>query len=406
MDESLGGMDSLPWKNSLYIFILFSLLLSFMIYLTGRSVSDRISEDVSYQLEDLTWEEVIEQAQKEGTVIFPTWWGEAFYVEAAQRFHDRYGIKVELLIQDLESIVHRIINEKENPQGNIDIFMGGFAGHLKTIVDADVLLPGMSRIPHWELLDPFSRSIQKNLYVQDYMIPMYRNQVAFLYNPEKVPEPPRSWEDFNRWIQEHPGRFVFSALKGGSGEAFKHTVVYQLTGGGDSYRTGAPSIDAETVKDWPLAWEWFRQNRPYYRFTESNHDSISMIESGEAWLTPAFVDDSFIAMNNGLLNRSMKLYIPDFGLFRGSDAAGILKNAPHKAAALLFISFLTEPDIQELMMERIGSDSVRTDLEVTDIPLLPPSEREFAIDHIDPVYYLYLASEFQKEVLSGDNPAP
>ncbi len=158
--------------------------------------------------------------------------------------------------------------------------------------------------------------------------------------------PPKSWNDFNRWIKKNPGKFVFSAIKGGSGEAFKHTVLYQLTGGPALYRTGAKAIDPELISSWNIVWDWFTDNRKYYGLTGSNHDSISRLQDGDAWITPAFVDDTQIAIESGLLDSSMKLYMPDFGLFTGGDGIGILANAPHKAAAMLFISFLVSEEMQ------------------------------------------------------------
>jgi putative spermidine/putrescine transport system substrate-binding protein len=383
------------------IFLVLSLILSVLIVYSGElSLKRKLPKEKILNPEESDWEDLVRQARKEGTVIFATWWGEAFYTEVAKRFYNEYGIRVELLIQDLESIVHRIINDKGTQRGNIDIFMGGYAGNVQTIVEAEVLSSGMKSIPGWSNLDIQARTYQKNMFIEDRMIPIYRNQVAFLYNPQKILNPPRSWEAFNHWLKENPGRFAFSALKGGSGEAFKHSVVYHLTGGSELYRTGAVEVQPENVRNWDRAWEWFRAMSSCYVLSDSNHDSLSRIESGEVWITPAYVDDTLIAMNSGLLSRELQLYIPDFGLFRGSDAAGILKNAPHRAAAYLFLSYLISPEIQELMMNMMGADSIRTDLAIRDNPLLSADERLHAIDHTDPVYYIYLASEFQKEVLN------
>ena len=134
-------------------------------------------------------------------------------------------------------------------------------------------------------------------------------------------------------------------------------------------------------------------------FSSSNHDSLKRIHYKDAWITPAFVDDTTIAMNSGLLDNTLKMYIPDFGLFKGGDGAGIVVNAPHKAAAILFLSFLVDRDIQQLMKELIGSDCIRSDIEMPDSPFLTEAERAHAIDHTDPVYYIYLESEFKKNVL-------
>ena len=363
----------------LFIILLTAALFSLLYIMPGKlsSFSEGLGEKNNsvYNLKDLSWEEIIEKGKAEGTVSFSTWWGDAFFNHVARLFEEKYSIHVDVIIQDIETTTHKIVLEKERPVGTLDVYFAGFIGHLQTVLDEKLLLPGLKRIPDWDKIMEEERTYQKHLYSEDVMVPLYRNQVAFLYNPEKVPEPPRSWDDFNIWIKENPGKFVFSALKGGSGEAVKHTVLYQLTGGADLYRTGARVPDQELISRWDIVWKWFNDNRGYYGLTGSNHDSITRIQNGDAWITSAFVDDTWIAMSSGLLDRSMKLYMPDFGLFRGGDGVGIVANAPHKAAAILFISFLISRDIQLLMLDEVGSDCIRIDLENPDNPLLPTDER-------------------------------
>ena len=180
---------------------------------------------------------------------------------AARLFEDKYGVHAEVVVQQNETTLQKIILEKKLRTGSIDIFIAGFAGHLQKALDEKIFLPGLKKIPDWDKLLYPDRSYQKNMFTEDLMIPIYRNQVGFLYNPEFVPDPPRSWEDFNRWINENPRKFVFSAKNDGSGEAFKHSVVYRLTGGAAQYRTGSRHLDAEKVKNWNIAWDWFNSNR-------------------------------------------------------------------------------------------------------------------------------------------------
>lgn len=392
-------------KFLLIIAILFIPLLVFLYILTSRTIGESENRiniiSPEYDLNEMSWNEIVEKGKEEGSVNFTTWWGDAFFNRIAVLFEEKYGINTDVIMQDLETTTHKIVLEKERQFGSLDVYFAGFIGHLQTALDENLLLPGLKIIPGWDKIMVNERTYQKHLYAENLMVSLYRNQVAFLYNPEKVPDPPRSWNDFNRWIRKNPGKFVFSALKGGSGEAFKHTVLYQLTGGSDLYRTGTKIPDPELVSRWNTVWDWFNDNKKYYGLTGSNHDSISRIQNGDAWITPAFVDDTHIAVMSGLLNSSMKLYMPDFGLFTGGDGVGILANAPHKAAAMLFVSFLISKEIQLLMLEEVGSDCIRTDIENPDNPLLSAEERSKSITHTDPVYYLYLASEFQKNVLGN-----
>ncbi len=400
-DLIIGG--DMKTGSVLFIILFLIALLSFFTLMIGRDITlpDKSSDtpSLSYDINKLSWDEIAEKGKQEGTVSFSTWWGDAFFNHVGELFEAKYGIKADIIIQDLETTTHKILLEKERKAGSLDVYFAGFIGHLKTVLDAELLMNGLKKIPDWNMIMENERRYQKHLYSEDVMVPLYRNQVAFLYNSEKVPDPPRSWEDFNRWIRTNPKKFVFSALKGGSGEAFKHTVLYKLTGGSELYRTGAKSPDPVLVSKWDRVWKWFEDNSDYYGLTGSNHDSLTRIQNGDAWITPSFVDDTQIAFKSGQLDSSMKLYMPDFGLFSGGDSVGILANAPHKAAAMLFVSFLISKEIQLLMLEEVGSDIIRTDIENPDNPLLSAEERAKSITHTDPVYYLYYASEFQKNVL-------
>ncbi len=383
----------------LVVIIIVSLLAGIMVII--GNVDGRIDEkeDGITDISSMSWDEIKAEALSEGNVIITTWWAESYFNHIAGLFEDKYGIHAEVVVQQNETTLQKIILEKKLKTGSIDIFIAGFAGHLQKALDENIFLPGLKKIPDWDKLLYPDRSYQKNMFIEDLMIPIYRNQVGFLYNPAFVPDPPRSWEDFNRWINENPRKFVFSAKNDGSGEAFKHSVVYRLTGGAAQYRTGSRHLDNEKVKNWNIAWDWFNSNRAVLGFSCSNHDSLKRIHYKDAWITPAFVDDTIIAMNNGLLDNTLKMYIPDFGLFKGGDGAGIVANAPHKAAAILFLSFLVDRDIQLLMKELIGSDCIRSDIEKPDSPFLTGAERTHAIAHTDPVYYIYLDSEFKKHVL-------
>jgi putative spermidine/putrescine transport system substrate-binding protein len=387
-------------KQFLIIIIIASIFAGIIITAGNLSGPVDDQEERITDISSLSWDEIKTAAVSEGKVIITTWWAEAYFNQIARLFEDKYGIHAEVVVQQNATTLQKIILEKKLKTGTIDIFIAGFAGHLQKALDENIFLPGLKKIPDWDKLLYPDRSYQKNLYIEDLMVPIYRNQVGFLYNPEYVPVPPRSWEDFNSWIKENPKKFVFSAKDDGSGEAFKHSVVYKFAGGAARFRTGSRYLDAEKVKEWQLAWEWFNNNRVFLGFSSSNHDSLKRIDSKDAWITPAFVDDTTIAMKSGLLDNTLKMYVPDFGLFKGGDGAGIVVNAPHKAAAILFLSFLIDRDIQQMMKDLIGSDCIRNDIEIPDSDFLSKAERAHAIEHTDPVYYIYLDSEFKKHVLN------
>ena len=138
---------------------------------------------------------------------------------------------------------------------------------------------------------------------------------------------------------------------------------------------------------------------PYWTYTTSNNDSISRLNSGEFWMTIAWDDDTQVNLKSGSLFKDAKLYIPEFGMAGGGDCAGILKNARHKAAGLLFLQFLTEEAPQIQMNERIGTYLARTDLS-TSVQLLPESQRQnYGVPWIPAFYKREFIDLFVKNVL-------
>ena len=57
-------------------------------------------------------------------------------------------------------------------------------------------------------------------------------------------------------------------------------------------------------------------------------------------MASAWDDDTAVSLAKGTLFKRAKLYIPALGMPGGGDSLGIPANAPHKAAAMLFVAYL------------------------------------------------------------------
>ena len=115
------------------------------------------------------------------------------------------------------------------------------------------------------------------------------------------------------------------------------------------------------MADWSTAWDWLNANNPNMTVTNSNNASLDLINQGGAAMVAAWTDDSTAGIQGGTLSSSFKMYIPQFGMAGGGDSLGVVKNAPNPAAALLFIDWLTSPEMQSLMNETVKTGPVRDD---------------------------------------------
>jgi putative spermidine/putrescine transport system substrate-binding protein len=347
----------------------------------------------------MTWEQIVAEAKAEGSLVFYSWWGEEHWIEAGRDFERQYGIKTTVVIGDAAANANKVVAEARQQYGTIDAIMIG-GDYLKPVLDLGCFYPYSQRVlPNVDKLDSKLLAFVEGLKNNGELIPLYRNQTGLLYNPARVSNPPQTWDQLIDWIKANPKRFGFNdPSKGGSGQSFIHAAIGVITGGLDQYRDDAELVPAKTAK-WQAVWDWMNSMEPYWTYTTSNNDSISRVNSGEFWMTVAWDDDTQVNLKSGSLFKEAKLYVPQFGLAGGGDCAGVLKNARNKAAALLFLHFLTEPDQQIKMNERIGSYLGRTDL-TTAIQLLPESQRQqYGVPWIPAFYKTEFIDQFVKNVL-------
>ena len=294
-----------------------------------------------------------------------------------------------------------MLAEKDRAIGTIDVQLIGGAD-VKTSVDAGLWYgPVFPKLPDHGSIDPKLATIQEGVTTGGYLVPIYRNQTGFLYDPQKVATPPQTWDEFAAWVTANPKGFAYpDPNKGGTGQGFVQSVITSLTGGLDKY-VGDTSVDPAKVANWNLAWDWLKANNPKMTVSLSNGEDIDLLNQGAASIVMAWDDDSQAAITNGTLFKRAQMYIPQFGLPGGGDTAGVVKNAPDKAAAILFLDFLTSPDIQKLMNKTVGSIPSRTD--ITGIPSIIPEDvrAKNGVAWIPAPYKTVLAKDFTSKVLLG-----
>ena len=346
-----------------------------------------------------SWDEIVAQAKSEGELTFYAWWGEEFWRNAAAKFEEVNGIKVNVVMGDGAATIGKVLAEVPSATGTIDVMLVGGV-ELKLLLDANAMLgPIAPVIPDSDKLDPKLSAMQEGYATNGYLVPVYRNQVGILYDPEKVATPPQSWDEFVAWLDANPGQFAFNdPSKGGSGQAFVQAVIVNVVGDEAGYQ-GATEADPNKIAAWTAAWDWFNANESKFVITASNNDSIDRVNQGEVMMAPAWDDDTAVALGKGTLFKRAKLYIPAFGLPGGGDSLGIPANAPHKAAALMFIAYLVQADVQKELNATIGSYLARTDVAGENAILSEEERQKNGRPWLPGVYKSVFIEQFVSEVL-------
>lgn len=345
----------------------------------------------------MSWDQIVQQAKAEKDVVFYAWWGEEYWKEAARRFNEKYGMNAQVIIAD--NVVDKLLAEKDKAVGTVDVQLIGGA-NVKTTTDAGVWYgPIFQKLPSTAQLDQKLASYQEGVETKGYLVPIYRNQTGLLYDPDRVATPPQTWDELVAWINANPKGFAFSdPNKGGTGQAFVQTAIVNLAGGLDKYK-GDTEVVPDKVANWKIVWDWFKTNLPKLDVTVSNNESLDHLNQGAAAIIVAWDDDTLVALNKGTLFKRAKMYIPTMGLPGGGDTAGIAKNAPHKAASLLFLDFLTSSEMQKLMNETIGSYPARTDITNVQQLLAEEQRQKYGTTWVPAPYKKLFSEEFTKQVL-------
>jgi putative spermidine/putrescine transport system substrate-binding protein len=346
----------------------------------------------------MSWDELVAAAKAEGQVALYVWYKQEYFVDALNAFKQKYGIGAQVIVAGAEDAnFNKAIAEKDMVPGTMDAMIVGGKG-IKPVMDLGLMIgPLKPRIPHADKLAPGPWEKQEGVETKGYLVPFMRNQTGLLYDPEKVTNPPQTWEQLTAFVDANPKRFGFNdPSKGGSGQSFVHTLLKYEAGGLDKYY-GDTEVEQADVANWGQAWDWVNKRKDKLVFTSSNNDSIQRVNDGELWLTVAWDDVAYTQMSTGALFKRAKLYIPTMGFAGGGDTLGVLKNAPHPAAAILLVSFLTEAE-QQQALSKVGLYPARTDLSVTST-MLKEEERKNSLLWIPAQYKALFIQEFVKNCL-------
>ncbi|TXT44449.1 MAG: putative thiamine transport system substrate-binding protein [Spirochaetes bacterium] len=345
------------------------------------------------------WNTIVSTAKAEGQVIFYAWYFPDYFKEAAADFEKLYGIKAVVIIGDQTANFNKAIAEKNLATGTIDAMIVG-GQWVKTTMDLDLFFgPIKGVLPEAHQMAPSLWELQEGVLTKGYLAPFHRNQTGILYDPNRVKNPPQTWEELVKWIDENPKEFGFcDPSKGGTGQSFVHTVIAKTTGGLERYK-GDSDVVPSKVANWNLAWKWFTDRRDKLTITMSNNDSIIRLNGGEISMTVGWDDNVSDQMSKGNLFKRAKMYIPQMGLAGGGDTMGVLKNAPNKAAALLWIHFIQSKEQQLKKFQKVGAYPARIDLPLEGTLLSEQDRAKNAIAWFPAAYKNLMINEFVRNVL-------
>ena len=321
-----------------------------------------------------SWDEIVAKAKQQGKVVWYGYgaeWDKMFYKKLAKEFEKKYGIKVEYVHGSWFDAVQKLIAEKKagKKESSFDLVFT-WSVPFKQAWDAGVVwkFPIAYAIPNAKnVVDAGLLEYTDMVPTHGTFLPFVWWQVAFLYNKEKVKDPPKSLDELLDWVKKHPGRFTYSdPNKGGSGHTFLITIIEWLYGYDKYY--GLEGCPKDVVESWykksPKGyslWEYLNELEKYMyqpgTYPAGNSAAMELFARGIVWLEPQWLDVTAEWVKEGRVDPNIVgMYIPDPAIAVGGfDGLFIPANAPHKEAAMVLANFLLSKEVQKkLVVERGG----------------------------------------------------
>lgn len=292
------------------------------------------------------WDAIVAAAQEEGKVSWFVWYFEDRFREFTQAFTEETGIEVVIPDSDWNVNLDKMRAEAGRESGDIDVIALPF-DQLPNI-NYDLFQP-LTALP----ADDGRVTQLVGIDGGDVVVAWWGNQTGIAYDPAKIAEEvlPQTPEEFAAFWAENPGQMGFNYENGGSGPSFYMNMLRTITG----LDFTDPDDSEARIAELQPGIDFFNEHAENYEITASNADSLTRLSDGEFTMVAAWEDHMAGLQVNGTIRNDLAFYIPQMGMFGGGNSISIPANAPNPNAALVFIDWLTSPEIQTTFNVQFGT---------------------------------------------------
>ena len=251
-------------------------------------------------------------------------------------------------------IFEKLLADKESGRetGDVDVAMV----HQKFMtwaMEKDLLMKYADELETWKYVTAADAKNALGTDIEGYAMPMFHSQTAIAYNPDEVPNPPKSYEELVEWVKENPGKFGYNGIKGGmSGVSFVVGWIYWKSGNYEKYAVTGPFDEAEAAT-WEEGLKELKEFNNYVTLTAGNVGTLDGLNRGEIAMGPVWVDMFYTFMLEGKMDPKIRLLVLEPGMPGQPMYFVIPKNAPHPDWAKKWVEFVTTPETQgKVIIER------------------------------------------------------
>lgn len=327
-----------------------------------------------------SWTQIEEQGKGQPVSLL-MWLGDPYINDYMNKYvkpevKKRYGIDLQISGGQGAQIVQTLVAEREAGQpSQIDMaWINGETFYQLRQVDA-LLGPITDKMPNAKYINLTSPFIGVDFQqpVNGMECPWGNVQLAFIYDSQKVLQPPRSFGELPAYVKAHPGQFTIPNEFTGMG--ILKSWMIALSGDPKLFQG---KFREDVYQKWSS--EVFKQVnalKPYFwkqgqTFPEQLSTLHQLFANGEVAFTFSYNDAEVDnKVNLGFFPKMARAYVPAPGTIQNSHYMGVVRNAQHPEAAMLVADFLISPEAQLKKMD----PNVWGDHTVLDIKKLPAEYR-------------------------------
>ncbi|MBD1566329.1 ABC transporter substrate-binding protein [Vibrio sp. S12_S33] len=351
------------------------------------------SSSMAYDIEKMSWSEIKQQAKQEGEVTFSVWYLQPAWRKFVQSFEQETGIKVKIPEGTYDGNINKLRAEGSRDKGSMDVIALGAVSY--NMFNYKQLLLPLNTLRDISSLKSESEGINTH----GYGVTFWGNQTGLAYDSNRIKfaELPQTFAELENYIETNPMQFgVNDPNGGGAGARFIEAVIVNENG-----RPESEKVNNEVIKSWSKSWDWFKSYKDQILITASNADSLTRINDGEILIAPAWEDHLAGLQVKGALSKDIKFYIPKFGMSGGANLAGVVANSKRKAAAFVFIDWLTSAKTQSMLNKEFGTAPQHPEANA-DNALIPQDMRKYSTQPFYSDYQAEAKKEFTRNVLMSN----
>ncbi|WP_295813512.1 extracellular solute-binding protein [uncultured Nitratireductor sp.] len=321
---------------------------------------------------------VVPRAKEEGKLTFFDFtnsFGPLFTDHLLPAFEEEYGIVVNYIRGNNEAAVQQLIAANNSGvAAPADVyFVSSSTTGLLLRENVMANLPLADLLPNADNFNQEIARVSGGVEHGGAYVPFHRNQTSIVYDTRTVSgdDVPTTADALLVWAEANPGKFVVtSPAGGGSGNGFMQSVAYAKVEDDDCRAEfsnfAITEEQAETYVNGPCltpVWDYYKKLIPVAEVTNGNSDTLNLVANGAGAIGTAWEDMTYDFIGRGLLPPTVRQQIIETGQVGGGDGMFLPVGSGHPAAALLFLDFMSQHDIQLEKLRINGSRSARTDID-------------------------------------------